>query len=91
MVHALEEAEEFSAIAQALTVNIGTLSPAWIASMLKTAECYTAQGKPSCSIRWGRARHPCARKRRSICSPVGLPSCAPMPVKCWRCPAQAVG
>jgi hydroxyethylthiazole kinase len=46
MVHAEDEAEEFSAIAQALTVNIGTLSTDWISSMLKTAGLYAAQGKP---------------------------------------------
>ncbi|MBW8284215.1 MAG: hydroxyethylthiazole kinase, partial [Rhizobium sp.] len=33
MVHAQEEAGEFAGFAGALTVNIGTLSPAWIAGM----------------------------------------------------------
>lgn len=33
MVHAEEEAGEFAAIAGALTVNIGTLSPGWVAGM----------------------------------------------------------
>jgi hydroxyethylthiazole kinase len=33
MVHAVEEVEEFVAISQALVVNIGTLSPAWVAAM----------------------------------------------------------
>lgn len=33
MVHAEEEAAEFAAIASALTINIGTLSPTWIGGM----------------------------------------------------------
>ena len=33
MVHALEEVEDFVAIADALVVNIGTLSPLWVESM----------------------------------------------------------
>lgn len=33
MVHATEESGEFAAIAGALTINIGTLSPDWIAGM----------------------------------------------------------
>jgi hydroxyethylthiazole kinase len=33
MVHAAEEVEEFVELAQALVVNIGTLSPAWVAAM----------------------------------------------------------
>ncbi len=33
MVHAVEESAEFAAIAGALTVNIGTLSPDWFAGM----------------------------------------------------------
>lgn len=33
MVHAAEETEEFAGIAGALTVNIGTLSPAWLDGM----------------------------------------------------------
>lgn len=46
MVHAREEAAEFAAIASALTVNIGTLSPDWVASMEAAAEAAVANGKP---------------------------------------------
>lgn len=38
MVHATEEAPEFVRLAHALTINIGTLSPEWLASMLATAK-----------------------------------------------------
>ena len=38
MVHAYEEAPEFVRLAAALTINIGTLSPDWLASMLATAK-----------------------------------------------------
>ncbi|MEZ5935561.1 MAG: hydroxyethylthiazole kinase [Alphaproteobacteria bacterium] len=37
MVHAVEEVSEFGAIADALVVNIGTLSSTWVPSMLKAA------------------------------------------------------
>jgi hydroxyethylthiazole kinase len=36
MAHALEEVEEMTGIAQALVINIGTLSDAWIKSMVKS-------------------------------------------------------
>ncbi len=37
MVHDVEESGEFCAIAGALTVNIGTLSPRWVAGMVEAA------------------------------------------------------
>jgi len=37
MVHAPEEIADFTPVCRALTVNIGTLSPAWAASMLAAA------------------------------------------------------
>jgi len=37
MVHALEEAEQFAALSQALVINIGTLSPAWVEAMRRAA------------------------------------------------------
>lgn len=46
MIHAVEEAGEFSAIAGALTVNIGTLSPAWVTGMETAAQAATGAGKP---------------------------------------------
>jgi hydroxyethylthiazole kinase len=46
MVHAEEEVEDFLAIAGALVVNIGTLSPPWAASMQKAAARASAQGTP---------------------------------------------
>lgn len=46
MVHAREEAAEFAGLAQALTINIGTLSPAWADAMLDSAEAAHAQGTP---------------------------------------------
>jgi hydroxyethylthiazole kinase len=46
MIHAREEAAEFAAKASALTINIGTLTPAWIVAMTEAVEAATAAGKP---------------------------------------------
>jgi len=46
MIHAREEAAEFAAIASALTVNIGTLSPAWVEGMLDAAQAAVNAGTP---------------------------------------------
>jgi len=46
MVHANEEVEEFVALAQALVINIGTLSPAWVAAMDKAARAAAARPIP---------------------------------------------
>ena len=46
MVHALDEVEEFVAISQALVVNIGTLSPAWVEAMRLAVGRARAGGVP---------------------------------------------
>ena len=46
MVHANEEVEDFVAIANALVVNIGTLSPGWVVGMETAAKAATRLGKP---------------------------------------------
>jgi hydroxyethylthiazole kinase len=46
MIHAEEEVEEFVAIASALVVNIGTLSPAWVRAMELAATRASELGKP---------------------------------------------
>lgn len=46
MIHARREAAEFAAIASALTVNIGTLSPEWVAAMTEAAGAAQAAGTP---------------------------------------------
>ena len=46
MVHAEEEAGEFAGFAGALTVNIGTLSPAWVAGMKAGIGGATAARRP---------------------------------------------
>jgi hydroxyethylthiazole kinase len=46
MVHAAEEVEDFVAIASGLVVNIGTLSPPWVAAMARAAERADALGRP---------------------------------------------
>jgi hydroxyethylthiazole kinase len=46
MVHAEREAGEFARIAGALTVNIGTLSPDWVAGMRGAADGANQAGKP---------------------------------------------
>ncbi len=46
MVHAVEEVSEFAGLADALTVNIGTLSSAWAVSMSKAAGMMTEKKKP---------------------------------------------
>ncbi|MCC9621048.1 hydroxyethylthiazole kinase [Thalassospira sp. MA62] len=46
MVHTAEESGDFAAIAGALTVNIGTLSPDWVDGMVAAAKSADANGKP---------------------------------------------
>ena len=46
MVHSLEEVEDFAAISNALTVNIGTLEPAWVEAMCRAAKQMRSQNKP---------------------------------------------
>ncbi|PDT27101.1 hydroxyethylthiazole kinase [Rhizobium sp. L9] len=45
MVHAAEEASEFAGIANALTINIGTLSTQWLEGMQGAAKAANAAGK----------------------------------------------
>jgi len=46
MIHAEEEAGDFARIASALTINIGTLSPQWIAGMKAAANGANEAGTP---------------------------------------------
>lgn len=46
MVHSPQESGEFAAIASALTVNIGTLSPHWVMGMKAAAEAANSANKP---------------------------------------------
>ncbi|MCR9087884.1 MAG: hydroxyethylthiazole kinase [Rhodobacteraceae bacterium] len=46
MVHAAEEAGAFAAIAGALTINIGTLSPEWVDGMQKAITGAQGAGRP---------------------------------------------
>ena len=46
MVHALPEVEAFAPLAQALVINIGTLSPPWVEAMEKAAVAANAAGVP---------------------------------------------
>jgi hydroxyethylthiazole kinase len=46
MVHAVEEVEDFAAIADALVLNIGTLSPTWVEAMQAAVKRVQALGKP---------------------------------------------
>jgi hydroxyethylthiazole kinase len=46
MAHAIEEVEEMVGIAQALVINIGTLSEPWIASMRKAGRAAKKKGIP---------------------------------------------
>lgn len=46
MIHTPEESGEFAAIAGALTVNIGTLSPHWVEGMMAAAKSAAVAGKP---------------------------------------------
>lgn len=47
MVHAAEEVEDFVAISSALVINIGTLSPGWVAGMKLAIHAAHARG-----VRW---------------------------------------
>lgn len=46
MVHAQEEIAEFTPLCGALAVNIGTLSPAWLGSMVEAAQVADAKNIP---------------------------------------------
>ena len=46
MVHAVEEVEDFTAISQALVINIGTLSPRWVEAMRVAAIRARAEDTP---------------------------------------------
>lgn len=46
MVHAREEVAEFAGLAQALSVNIGTLDPAWAEAMEIAAQVMAEAGRP---------------------------------------------
>ncbi len=46
MVHAKEEVADFMQIASALTINIGTLSPAWVEGMERAITAAQSFGKP---------------------------------------------
>lgn len=46
MAHAAEEVEDMVHLARALVINIGTLSPPWIESMLKAGTAARRLGKP---------------------------------------------
>jgi hydroxyethylthiazole kinase len=46
MAHALEEVEEMVGLASALVINIGTLSPPWVESMLAAGKAANARGIP---------------------------------------------
>ena len=46
MVHALSEVEAFAPLAQALVINIGTLSPPWVEAMERAALAANAAGVP---------------------------------------------
>ncbi len=46
MVHAREEAAEFTGLAQALTLNTGTPEPDWVAAMEAAADVAAARGIP---------------------------------------------
>src|SRR3954465_15092396 len=46
MAHAREEVEEMVALAGALVLNIGTLSPAWVEAMLAAGRAANASGVP---------------------------------------------
>ena len=45
MAHAREEVEEMVALAGALVLNIGTLSPPWIESMLAAGRAASSRGR----------------------------------------------
>ncbi|MGB7206424.1 MAG: hydroxyethylthiazole kinase [Anderseniella sp.] len=46
MVHAREESTDFMTVARALTINIGTLTPAWVEAMHVAANAAKKLGKP---------------------------------------------
>ncbi len=45
-VHSIEEVEAFQQVATGLLVNVGTLTPEWVASMQLAAKTANSLGKP---------------------------------------------
>jgi len=73
MAHAAEEVEEMVSLADALVLNIGTLTPQWVEAMLRAGKKANALGCPLFSIRWVR-RHPVANRLCPAPRPRALPS-----------------
>src|SRR5512136_578404 len=46
MAHAAEEVEEMAALARALVINIGTLSPAWVEAMVLAGRAAARHNRP---------------------------------------------
>lgn len=61
------EVEEITSLCGGLCINIGTLNSRTVEAMLAAGRKANACGRPSCSIRWARARLRSVRVRRSGC------------------------
>ena len=58
MAHAREEVEEMAALAGALVINIGTLSPHWVEAMLLAGKAANAAGAPAAIVTGGHGDEP---------------------------------
>ena len=90
MAHAAEEVEEMAALARALVINIGTLSPAWVRVHAQSdAQRGRKQAGRLFSIPWGPAPRASAPRLAVNClKKCRRPSCAGTPRKSALLPAR---
>lgn len=61
MAHSIDEVKDMTGIANALVINIGTLSAEWVASMIKAGKSFTTW-KAYCFRPVGLRRNPSHRQ-----------------------------
>ena len=88
MVHANEEVEEFVAISAALVINIGTLSPPWVAAMEKAVRTAVARGIPWVLDPVGAGATTYRTRTSATLAGLTRPASAAMPAKSWCSPAR---
>ena len=89
MVHALPEVEDFAPLAQALVINIGTLSPPWVEAMERAAGRRQRRGRALRARPGRRRRHPLPHRGVAAASSrFARRSSAAMPRRSWRSPAR---
>ncbi len=84
MIHAPEETDEFTALADALVINVGTLSAHAAESMERAAGAARMHGKPWLLDPVAAASSPFATRRSGACFGTGPRSFAATRPRSWR-------